>query len=63
MAPYGDFTMALDTCETRYLGQQRCPDCGIFCRRVGHGGLCPHCDEPVALQDLLPVKGGGTATT
>ena len=39
-------------CEARYLGQQRCPDCGSFCRRVGSGGLCPHCDEPVAFADL-----------
>ena len=41
-------------CETRLLGQQRCGDCGAFCRRVGPGGLCPSCDEPVALADLLP---------
>jgi hypothetical protein len=40
-------------CETRYLGQQRCPNCGVFCRRVGPGGSCPHCDEPVAIADLL----------
>jgi hypothetical protein len=51
------------SCETRYLGQQRCPDCGVFCRRVGPGGLCPHCDEPVALADLLPVAKGGEDTT
>lgn len=25
----------------------------MFCRRVGIGGLCPHCDEPVAISDLL----------
>lgn len=49
------------SCETRYLAQQRCPDCGLFCRRVGPGGLCPHCDEPVALTDLLPPAGGGEA--
>jgi hypothetical protein len=51
-------------CETRYLGTQRCPDCGVFCRRVGPGGCCPHCDEPVALADLLPYGGteGGEAT-
>lgn len=42
------------SCETRYLGGQRCADCGVFCRRVGPGGPCPHCDEPVALADLLP---------
>lgn len=41
-------------CETRLLGEQRCADCGVFCRRVGLGGRCPHCDEPVALEDLLP---------
>ena len=40
-------------CETRYLGQQRCPDCNTWCRRIGPGGSCPHCDEPVAVQDLL----------
>jgi hypothetical protein len=44
---------ACPECDSRYLGQQRCDDCGVFCRRVGPGGLCPHCDEPVALADLL----------
>ncbi len=24
------------------------------CRRIGAGGLCPSCDEPIALADLLP---------
>ena len=46
-------------CETRYLGDQRCPDCGVFCRRVGPGGPCPACDEPVAVRDLLPTQNGG----
>jgi hypothetical protein len=41
-------------CGTRFLGQQRCPDCQQFCRRGGPAGLYPHCDEPVALTDLLP---------
>jgi uncharacterized Zn-finger protein len=41
------------TCEARYLGEQRCDDCNTWCRRVGPGGLCKQCDEPVALQDLL----------
>ena len=40
-------------CGTRYLGEQRCPECQQFCRRIGPGGPCPHCDEPVALADLL----------
>jgi hypothetical protein len=49
------------SCDTRYLGDQRCPECGIFCRRVGPGAPCPHCDEPVAVADLLPLvmNGGG----
>lgn len=40
-------------CATRYLGEQRCPDCHTFCRRVGPGGPCPHCDELIAVADLL----------
>ena len=45
-------------CDTRYLGEQRCPDCQRFCKRVGPGGLCPHCDEPVAVADLIAEQGG-----
>lgn len=40
------------SCETRYLGTQYCADCAVFCRRIGHGGLCPNCGEPVAINDL-----------
>ena len=25
-------------CSSRYLGEQRCPECHLFCRRVGPGG-------------------------
>jgi hypothetical protein len=48
------------SCQTRYLGNQYCPDCRLFCRRIGAGGLCPSCDEPVALADLFhcPPTGG-----
>lgn len=41
-------------CENRYLGQQRCSECNMFCRRLGPGALCPNCDEPVAVSDLIP---------
>ena len=41
------------TCEARLLGARRCPDCHLFCRRLGLGGLCPHCDDPVTLAELL----------
>ncbi len=43
-------------CETRYHGEQWCHDCNQPCTRVGLGGSCPHCDEPVALADLLDTK-------
>jgi hypothetical protein len=35
------------------VGEQRCEECNTWCRRVGPGGLCPCCDEPVAVADLL----------
>ena len=49
------------TCDARFLGEQRCPDCNTCARRLGPGGPCPHCDEPVALTNLL-VGGPGGAT-
>jgi hypothetical protein len=39
-------------CTTRRLGAQWCPDCNTPCTRIDYGGLCPHCDEPVAVSDL-----------
>jgi hypothetical protein len=42
-----------DSCGARYLGEQRCDDCNTFCRRLGPGGPCPHCDEPVAITDII----------
>jgi hypothetical protein len=54
---------ACPSCDARYLGQQRCPECGVFCRRVGLGGLCPHCDEPVAFADLTIAHQGKTAVS
>lgn len=53
-SPRPSTVYACPACEARYLGEQYCPDCRCFCRRVGPGGLCPACDEPVALADLLP---------
>jgi hypothetical protein len=40
-------------CEARYLGEQRCEDCNRWCRRLGPGGSCPHCDGVVVLGDFL----------
>ena len=41
------------SCEIRQLGIQRCEDCRTFMARVGIGGLCPHCDEPLAVAELM----------
>lgn len=40
-------------CETRLLGTQRCEDCATFMRRLGPGGLCPCCDTPITIEELL----------
>jgi hypothetical protein len=53
---------ACPSCEARYLGEQRCSDCGVFCHRVGLGGACPHCDEPVAVADLITTEVTPTTT-
>ena len=50
-------------CDVRFLGQQRCDECGVFGRRLGPGGPCPHCDEPVAIGDLLAEIQTGLPTT
>jgi len=44
---------ACPQCQQRYAGQQWCPDCHTPCTRVGLGGHCPHCDQPVTLTELL----------
>ena len=51
------------SCEARFLAEQRCPDCNTFARRLGPGGPCPHCDEPIALTDLLAGGPGGATPT
>ena len=42
-----------DGCGQRALGEQRCDGCGTFMRRIGLGGSCPACDEPVAAVELF----------
>ena len=39
-------------CDARSLGERRCPDCNLFTRSLGPG-LCPHCDEPIAISDII----------
>ena len=40
-------------CGARAVGDRRCDECRIPMRRVGLGGRCPCCDEPVAVEELL----------
>jgi len=42
-----------DSCGERALGEQRCDSCNTWMRRIGLGGSCPNCAEPVAVTDLL----------
>ncbi len=42
-------------CEQRFLGERRCPDRQLFCRRIGRGGDRPHYDETDAINDLAHV--------
>ena len=45
-------------CGERFVAEQRCPDCHCCCRKLGLGGCCPDCQQPVLLAELL----GQTAT-
>ncbi len=54
-APRSASVYQCPACDARYLGCQRCEECNQFCRRLGPGAPCPHCDEPVAVADLTPA--------
>jgi len=53
VAAKSDTVYECPECDARYLGDQRCPDCNTWARRIGPGGPCPSCDEPIAVADLL----------
>jgi hypothetical protein len=44
-------------CECPGCGERqaarRCEDCNLFTRRLGPGGECPNCGEPVLIGELL----------
>jgi endogenous inhibitor of DNA gyrase (YacG/DUF329 family) len=44
---------ACPACDTPALGEQRCPDCNTFTRRIGRGGHCPPATNPITLEELL----------
>ena len=43
-----------DSCGARALGEQRCETCTTFMRKIGLGGQCTHCGEPLAINELAP---------
>ena len=40
-------------CGERFVAERRCPDCHRFCRKLGLGGCCPDCQQPILLAELL----------
>jgi hypothetical protein len=48
------------SCEERYLGERRCPDCNLMCQKLGLGGCCAGCDEVLTIADLIgfELEGG-----
>jgi predicted nucleic acid-binding Zn ribbon protein len=42
-------------CEQRLAAEQWCPDCQQPARRIGPGGSCPACGDPVTIAELMEV--------
>jgi hypothetical protein len=61
--PHTSIVYQCPACDVRLLGQQRCEDCGVFARRLGPGAACPHCEEPIAIVDLIAEIQTGLPTT
>jgi len=53
--PVGAFVYECSSCGERFLGERRCPECHLFNRNLGLGGLCSECDHPIVLAELLPA--------
>jgi hypothetical protein len=51
------------SCQERFLGERRCGDCNLMCRKVGLGGECGGCAEGVTIGEILDLdfEGGDTA--
>jgi len=48
-----DTVYVCPSCDARFLGEQRCDGCNTWARRLGPGGPCPCCDEPISVRELL----------
>jgi hypothetical protein len=42
-------------CQERLLGERRCPDCNLMCRRLGLGGECRGCSDILTIGELLEL--------
>jgi hypothetical protein len=51
------------SCQERYLGERRCPECNLWNRNLGLGGTCSGCDQVVVLAELIPELEPGPRTT
>ena len=45
-------------CGARAIGDQRCPDCSRFMRRLGIGGACPGCEQVITVAELTGIEAG-----
>jgi hypothetical protein len=43
------------SCQERLLGERRCPDCNLMCRKLGLGGECRSCADIITLSELLDL--------
>ena len=53
--PVGACVYECTRCGERFLGERRCPECHLFNRNLGLGGVCADCDHPIVLAELLPA--------
>lgn len=43
-------------CNERFLGERRCDQCNLMCRKVGLGGRCSACDDILTVTDLVGIE-------
>lgn len=53
--PAGRAVWECPGCGERQAGVRRCEDCNLFMRRLGPGGECPSCGDPVLISELLEL--------
>ncbi len=46
------------SCGERLLDERRCENCNRWARRLGPAVVCPNCDEPILLADILEEVAG-----